>query len=523
MLYKLTPAELRKLHSIELSYRKNIREVEDRIKKLAPKVTPPEDPKDFETWLNSGSQEWRDARDERSRLIHAAGESRSEYLRSVYEAHFAEIADDPDAIVESAFEEIDNDIAATYQSYERARTTGVNEYGEKISAFSSVEVRSTGDGLLLDSTELVRRLTSNVVFMHLRALKDDEKRSRLVKEYIIKAVDESPYTSSEIGTLGGTIEVATEKGLAAIRPTQYKRPNTKTHNYLFANELTTTNDKYFESLGLNKQKNVIVYANFVAPEIAAATLGLDDYHERLYAAIGSCLFAGNRFIPFSMIYNRGMLGLPPKERGKELTPNIERDIIDGLAVFNGRITVTNDPTGEHEGDPDFDLLKINEPLLFYQIREERVNGQVTRGIAIPPGYTPIGYRYAEMNGNEMQTDPIEAIHVDGLTYSRDNVIIANATYKRVKEIQYHNDEKRYRREIPENQRTITYAYVAQKTKKDFELMTPTERNRLKKKIDACMQSYQKSGLFDRYEHKRDTSKSFYAVVIYFEEEPKKLT
>ena len=53
-------------------------------------------------------------------------------------------------------------------------------------------------------------------------------------------------------------------------------------------------------------------------------------------------------------------------------------------------------------------------------------------------------------------------------------------------------------------------------------MSPTERNRLKKKIDACMKSYQESRLFDRYEHKRD-GKTFYAVVIYFEPEPKKLT
>ena len=102
------------------------------------------------------------------------------------------------------------------------------------------------------------------------------------------------------------------------------------------------------------------------------------------------------------------------------------------------------------------------------------------------------------------------------------MIIANATYKEVKRIQYDNNKKRYSHEIPENKRTITYALIAERMKRDFDTMSPTERNRLKGKIDACMKSYQASRLFDRYEHKRDATKSFYAVVLYFDE-VKKIT
>lgn len=101
--------------------------------------------------------------------------------------------------------------------------------------------------------------------------------------------------------------------------------------------------------------------------------------------------------------------------------------------------------------------------------------------------------------------------------------LANATFKRVKEIQYKNDKKRYDREIPENERTIRYDTMAEKAGLDFSTMSATERSRFKSRLDKYMKSYQSNGLFARYEHKKDATKSFYAVVIYFEAEPKKIS
>lgn len=469
----------------------------------------------WDNWYNAGSDEWKKARKKYEKLEQEYNEALKGLIQKAEDRQFNALGDDPSTILEDAFTQVELIIRNKYTYYDGLRARG---------SFSARDVRALDDGnFRLDTTETRANILSSLR-RHIDALPDEEK-SELIA-YIEKTLKTHPFIS-DTGTLFGQVsmletpQTTEEKGLSAIRPRDYKRPNTKPHNLLFNNELTTDDRNYFTPVGLNKEKSVVVYTNFIPPK-AVELLGLDDYHERLYAAVGSCLFAGNQFIPFSMIYNRGMLGLSPEKRGKEITPNIEQDIVDGLAMFDGRITLTNDPTGEHDNDPDFKKITINEPLLFYQIREEKVHGQTTRGIAIPSGYVPVGYRVGEMFGNEIQTDPIQAIHVDGLTYSRDNVIIQNATYKRVKEIQYHDSQKRYKREIPENKRTITYDYIAKRIKKDFETMSPTERNRLKKKIDACMKSYQESRLFDRYEHKRD-GKTFYAVVIYFEPEPKKLT
>lgn len=480
----------------------------------------------YNTWLNAGSKKWREARDRYTELEHEKSQAIKDFIDKIEDERFNALSDTT-AILEDAYNQVEQLIVNRYNYYDR-----MNQSGD----FSARDVRALDDGRFRLDTAETKRIILGAIERHIKALPEDLKQD--LDEYIERALLASPFVS-DTGVLFALVkkretQETTEKGLSAIRPRDYKRPNTKPHNLLFNNELTTDNPNYFEPVGLNKQKSVIVYANFLPPQ-AVSELGLDDYDERVYAAVGSCLFAGNQFIPFSMLYNRGVLGLSPKERGREITPNIEKDIITSLSKFDGRITITNDPTGElSKRDPDFKKEVINEPLLFYQIREETVHGQVTRGIAIPSGYIPVGYRYGELNGNEILTDRIESIHVDGLNYSRDNIIIANATYKRVKEIQYHNDQKRYSRELPENKRTITYEYIAQRVaneqsgsstteeKKVFASMSPTERNRLKKKIDSCMKSYQASGLFDRYEHKRDSTKSFYAVVIYFEEKTKKL-
>lgn len=286
---------------------------------------------------------------------------------------------------------------------------------------------------------------------------------------------------------------------------------------------TQEDPNYFTPLGL-KGKQVLTYANFVMPSTVVSAPKLDDYDERVYAAVGSCLFAGNQFIPFSTLYNRGMLGLSPREKNREVTEDIKRDILESFEKFIGQVTIDNDPTGElSKRDPDFKRERIKESLLFYQIREEVVHGQLTEGIAIPSGYVPVLYRYAELNRNEIITERIEHIYIEGIRYTRENMVLANATFRRVKEIQYNNDKKRYKHEIPENERTIRYDTMASKAGLDFASMSPTERNRFKKKLDKYMKSYQASGLFDRYEHKKDSTKSFYAVVLYFESEPARIS
>ncbi len=471
----------------------------------------------YDDWYNAGSQEWKEALREHQKLELELVEARNDIFLRAEDRQFNELGNDPTRILEDSYSQVDRLIVNRYNYYDRKR---------KECSFSARDVRLLDDGnFRLDTTETRRTLLGGLK-RHIEAL-PEEKRDELTR-YIDRTLATNPFVSGSgnLGALVQQIETTEEKdketGLTVNRPKKYKYPNTKVNTRLFGNELTTEDRNYFTPLGLNSKNTVLTYANFVMPSSAVSAPVLDDYDERVYAAVGSCLFAGNNFIPFSTLYNRGMLGLSPKEKNRAVTADIKKDIIESLEKFIGQVTIDNDPTEElSKADPDFKREIIRESLLFYQIREERVHGQVTEGIAIPTGYVPVLYRYAESNRDEVITDRIENIYISGVRYTRENMILANATYKRVKEIQYHNDQKRYHREIPENQRTIKYETMAEKAGLDFSSMSPTERNRFKSRLDKYMKSYQSNGLFDRYEHKK-TGKSFYAIVLYFEPEPKKL-
>ena len=472
----------------------------------------------WDDWYNAGSKAWKTARKKYEKLEQEYVQARNDLIQKAEDRQFSALGDDPTAILEDAYRQAERLVFNRYNYYDHMRSGG---------SFSARDVRLQDDGNFRLDTVETRRIILGALERHIKALPEDLVEE--LYEFIDRTLATNPFVS-DTGELGALVEIqettekrAAETGLTVNRPKNYKYPNTKVNTRLFGNELTTEDRNYFTPLGLNSKKTVITYANFVMPSTAVSAPKLDDYDERVYAAVGSCLFAGNNFIPFSTLYNRGMLGLSPREKNRAVTADIKKDIIEALEKFIGQVTIDNDPTGELEkADPDFKREVIRESLLFYQIREERVHGQVTEGVAIPTGYVPVLYRYAESNRNEVITDRIESIHVAGLNYTRQNITIASATYKRVKEIQYHNDQKSYKREIPENKRTIRYDSIAEKAGLDFSGMTPTERNRLKKKIDSCMKSYQESGLFDQYEHKRDNTKTFYAVVLYFDPAPKKL-
>lgn len=460
-------------------------------------------------WMSAGSAEWVEASNKLKLLQEELYMARADLLQRAEDRHFNELGQDPEAILNDAYEQIEKMIFNRYEHYDRTRA-------EKTVSYPDVRIQANGDFRL--DYETLRLDVSRQLERHFKELPVPMKKR--LKDHISYFLSTSPFVSNS-GALGAELkkkekaEADTEKSLSVTRPKNYKRPNTKVTNLLFENELTTTDRNFFVPVGLNRQKTVTTYANFVMPKAAEALV--DMYDDRVYAGVISCLLEGNNFIPLSMLYNRGVLCLAPEERGREITDSIEKDLLESISRFDGRITIDNDPTGElSKKDPNFKREIINEPLLFYQIRQEIVHGQTTLGIAIPSGYIPVGYRYAEANGNEFNTDPIGNLHVKGLNYSKENIIIENAIYKRIKEIQQDNSKKRYDHEIPENERTIRYDYIAAKLHKDYSQMTPTERNRLKKKIDLCLQSYQEHDMFNRYKHKRDKSKTFYAAVIYFE-------
>lgn len=320
----------------------------------------------FDEWYNAGSQEWKTARKRYEKLEKELVEARSDLFKKAEDRQFSELGNDPTKILEDAYSQVERLIVNRYNYYDRKRSE---------CSFSARDVRLLEDGnFRLDTTE-TRRILLGALERHRKALPEADEDT--LTAHIDVVLKTNPFISStgDLGAMVSQLETTEEKeretGLTVNRPKKYKYPTTKVNTRLFGNELTTDDRNYFTPLSLNKSKTILTYANFVMPRSAVLAPVLDDYDERVYAAVGSCLFAGNNFIPFSTLYNRGMLGLSPREKNRAVTADIKKDIIESLEKFIGQVTIDNDPTGElSRQDPDFKREIIRESLLFYQIREE---------------------------------------------------------------------------------------------------------------------------------------------------------
>ena len=463
MIYALSPKEKKELESLINGYSKLIKDVEAQIAELAPETPRPDDVNLFDEWLNSGSQEWRDAREKRSELIRAQAEARSEYLRSVYKTHFDAIASDPDEIVKSALEEIDNDIVETYKSYEKERTTGVSVYGKAMTSFSAFNVRATDNGLLLDADETIERLLSLVVSLHLQALKDDPERTALINEYIVKAVTESPYTSSTIGILGGKVEV--DKHELATRPTKYVTTVDRVSQTFFSNKLTLPLDADEDTLHgvrLDRYGKVIVRVAIDYKELLSkgTLVKIPELNEKDYSvhdAIITLLHAGNRVMTYDMIY-RAMTG---KVSGKiEVPDDAKNDIESALKKFKGRFIL--EYTYKDESGNELTQM-YDEPVVTFQHARKRINGKLVDGaIAIPSDtdYDPPLLRWARFNGNEIDTRDITLLDVPRLNNGDESFTIKMCLYRRIYSMRNTFERiKKSRYELAENLRTIRYDFV----------------------------------------------------------------
>lgn len=170
----------------------------------------------------------------------------------LYDEYFKKIGDDPDAIIKSAFEEIDAYILNTYQYYKNIFITGKRPEGEPVSYFSAEDVRATESGFFLDEKETVKQLFS-VVSRHLQKLESDKERTKRINDYILKAVAESPYVTSTDGERFGKVLVQHEtteksKGYIVVRPTKYMTTVDRVSKLAFDNKLTKPVDADPEAL-----------------------------------------------------------------------------------------------------------------------------------------------------------------------------------------------------------------------------------------------------------------------------------
>lgn len=536
MIFDVSKAELKKAQVIEESYKKLIAQADERERQLRPDEPTPKDPNKFTEWLESGSPEWRKAREKKIELMKAFNETIKDYFDSVYDEHFKRVSGSTKSILKSAYEEIDQYIEYTYQKYEKIVSTGIDDLGREITEFRAREVRAIDDGesFLLDSEKMLEAL-SFVVSRHLKALEKDKDNTKLINDYLVKSVADSPYTTADEGKLFGVVKVSpkttplhetTERaGAIVTRPKDYVTTVDRVTKQLFSNELVKPLDsdpdalydvrldakgKAFVRVGID-YKELLSKGNIVElPE-------LNDKDYNVHDAIITLLCAGNRVMSYDMIY-RAMTG---KVKGKISVPDEARKTIDeALDKFRGTFKLEYEYT---DGDGNKCIRSFDEPLVTFQRLKDRekINGRIVNGgirLADDAKLDPPLLKWARLNHNEIDTRDITLLDVPRLNNGDESLTIKMCLYRRlIKMRNTFERRKGSRYELAENQRTIRYDYIYEAIGIDTATLTKYKRNDIKDKIDKCMKYWQKKGFIADYEHRRDkkAGNAYYAVVVSF--------
>lgn len=527
MIYRLSEKELKKARTIEESYDRLIKECEDRIAELRSdgyndRGLPNVEPKDFEKWLAAGSDEWREERKKRLELVQESDETIKAYFKSVYDAHFKKIADDPEAIERDAIDEIDDYIPRIYKYYSSEFKVG----------FSSSRIRATDDGFLLDTDETIKDLTNLLAQRHFKALEKDKKRIARINEYLVKVVDESALTSSEVGELGGRVmkipkpvKHETTEEILAVRPKNYLTTVDRITKQVFRNELIRAKDsdpEAFYDVRLDDKGKVFARVAIDYKELLGkgTLLSLPELNEKDYNvhdAILTHINAGNRVMSYDMIY-RAMTG---KVTGKVTVPEeAVKTIEEALEKFRGNFQLEYEFTNK---DGETVIRSYDEPLVTFQRIKDRlkINGKIIAGGIRLPDDTKLDpplLRWARENGNEIDTRDITLLDVPRLNNGDESFTIKMCLYRRLISMRNAFERKKGGKyELADKNRTIRYDYVYAALGLNADDLTKDKRHDIKDKIDRCVKYWTSKGLISGYEHKRDkaTGNQYYAVQVSF--------
>lgn len=454
MVYQLSEDEQREAQAIEANYVRLLKECEEQARELRPDDNP-NSYESFEAYLAAGSKEWKATRRRSVELFQQYNTTINDYLNNRFDEHFRRIADDPEAIVKDAFDEIKAYIPRTYNFF-------ISEYG---SEFVNDAVRATDDGFLLDSNKIIIGITDLLAQRHTKHLqKADIDR---INEYIVKVIAESPYTSSEDGELLGKvtkkprpvkIETTEETGLKTTLLANKTVLITRIMEIIFDGKRTLEMD-YEKDLYDDKNRYAVGLFSKDCPykiRIAIDYRAVEDTEllklpalsrigKQIYNILCSYWLQGIYVITFRQLW-RAVCGAMKRN---VKYGDAERKTIE-LALLSFKATVAFS-TGQivelAKTNGDKAVMNVKEAggafqILHYDITYEKVNGQLTQTIRLEPGRRPILLEIAQVLNNQYMTDNIEFFDVRGLENNIENFELKDYLFIRIKQMKNpHNSLK----------------------------------------------------------------------------------
>ncbi len=556
MVFDFTEEEAREIEALEASFDKLIEDAENRARAARPDPEPdeailnafdekfdaikrPEEPEDtdgeayslylrspeykayldeqkrvvderiayIEKWESAGSDKWKKARQELSRLEKERRDARVRIYKQAQDRYFADLGDNPSDVFRDACFQVNRIIETTYAEYERK----LND--DDYLSFSAIDVRLQEDGSFLLDKDATRSNIYTGLVRHLEYFKDDLALIQRFNEYLERTLDTSPYVTSK-GKLGARIDKPKKK-TSAVRPKKYVKTLTKVSDLAFESKLMrpldAADDSYYDVF-LDGKRTVSVrvaidYKSLVETGYFAHLPKLTGEDLDVHDAIVTLWYNGNRVMTYDMIY-RAMTG-KVKEKIR-VSDDIYEQIDKALIKLRGVVDM------KYEGidqDKNQVVFEADESIVFFRRKGVKVNGQyVARAIEVID--EPVFLRWAKFNRNELDTRDIKLLDVPQLNNGKESAAIRRILLNRIVKMRREFESvRKSRSELPENRRHIKYEYIYA----ELELENPdkAKRNLIKAKIDKCLDYWTKEKLITGYKHVRNSAHAYYAVDVYF--------
>ena len=324
-------------------------------------------------------------------------------------------------------------------------------------------------------------------------------------------------------------DISIEKILdvSSTRPKDYVHTVGRLTDKVFQNALTRKKGQVGDAiLDLNRKRTISIYASVNYDEVLkdlgenakVPTLTEDD--RQVLDGIISNLVAGNRVMTYDMIY-RGFSG-KINDMDIYIPEDIYQMINTALDHFRGFLRIDNLPEVNAKGQNTRRII-FDGPILHYdRLQSATINGKSIDGdkigIIIVHDF-PSLYKFAQMNGNEIDTRDIRLLNVPKINNTPENLKIKRYLYNRI--IAMRNDYERNvltRHKSMLLSRRILFSSIFDYIGADIDKSNLGRQKKMKivQKIEIILEYWKSFGLIDGY-HKTKSpgSTSFDGIDISF--------
>lgn len=225
-----------------------------------------------------------------------------------------------------------------------------------------------------------------------------------------------------------------------IRPKDFVHTLGRLTDKVFSNELTLQEGQKGKKkrVTLDKKRTISIFASVNYDKVLedlgskAKVPELTEDDRQVLDGIITNLVAGNNIMTYDMIY-RGFSG--KIDNGDIYIPDEIYQMIDtALDHFRGVLMIDNSPEVEAKGQK-IDKIIFDEPILhFSRLRKATINGKDIDGekIGLIVVYDyPSLFKFAQANGNEIDTRDIKLLDVPKVNNTPENLKLKRYLYNRV--------------------------------------------------------------------------------------------